>query len=114
AESRDKMWIPLFSSFEKNLKWDESLRQVLYRKAPAQQAEKVSEAKKEQAEEEAEPEKKEEAKPEPKPEPKPAEQVRSQPEQKAEQKDLLSDGAGLAKCDISKLETLLKNNFEAT
>ncbi|NLU52274.1 MAG: hypothetical protein GXX10_05370 [Clostridiaceae bacterium] len=29
AESRDRKWIPLFSSFEKSYKWDESIRQVL-------------------------------------------------------------------------------------
>lgn len=32
AESQDKKWVPLFSSFEKNYKWDESIRQVLLRK----------------------------------------------------------------------------------
>jgi len=29
AESQSKKWIPLFSSFEKNHKWDESIRQVI-------------------------------------------------------------------------------------
>ncbi|MGI6049990.1 MAG: hypothetical protein ACOYEI_04035, partial [Acetivibrionales bacterium] len=29
AESQNKKWIPLFSSFEKGEKWDESIRQVL-------------------------------------------------------------------------------------
>lgn len=29
AESRDKKWIPLFSSFEKSHKWDENIRQIL-------------------------------------------------------------------------------------
>lgn len=33
AESNEKKWIPLFSSFEKNYKWDESIRQILLRKA---------------------------------------------------------------------------------
>jgi len=29
AESQNKKWIPLFASFEKNQKWDESIRQIL-------------------------------------------------------------------------------------
>jgi len=29
AESQNKKWIPLFSSFEKNHKWDESIRQII-------------------------------------------------------------------------------------
>lgn len=29
AESQNKKWIPLFSSFEKNEKWDESVRQII-------------------------------------------------------------------------------------
>jgi hypothetical protein len=32
AENKDTMWIPLFSSFEKGLKWDETIRQVLLKK----------------------------------------------------------------------------------
>ena len=32
AESQDKKWVPLFSSFEKNYKWDESIRQLLLKK----------------------------------------------------------------------------------
>lgn len=32
AESQNKKWIPLFSSFEKNYKWDESIRQILLTK----------------------------------------------------------------------------------
>lgn len=32
AEDRDRKWIPLFSSFEKSFKWDESIRQVLLKK----------------------------------------------------------------------------------
>lgn len=33
AESNNKKWIPLFSSFEKNQKWDESIRQVILMKS---------------------------------------------------------------------------------
>lgn len=108
AENRDKMWIPLFSSFEKNLKWDESLRQLLYKKTPAQQVEKAAEPQKELQENKDDPGKKEDNSP--------AEQVpaQSHPEQKAGLKRLPAEEAGLAKCDIDKLETLLKNNFEAT
>ncbi len=32
AESQDKKWVPLFSSFEKSYKWDESIRQLLLKK----------------------------------------------------------------------------------
>lgn len=34
AESNDRKWIPLFSSFEKSYKWDESIRQLLLKKEP--------------------------------------------------------------------------------
>lgn len=36
AESQNKKWIPLFSSFEKNHKWDESIRQIILMK-PAEE-----------------------------------------------------------------------------
>ncbi len=32
AESQNKKWIPLFSSFEKNYKWDENIRQIILTK----------------------------------------------------------------------------------
>jgi len=45
AEDRDRKWIPLFSSFEKNFKWDESIRQVLFRKpyAPSVESKQLTE-----------------------------------------------------------------------
>jgi hypothetical protein len=42
AESQDKKWIPLFASFEKSYKWDESIRQVLLRK-PMEEVKKEEE-----------------------------------------------------------------------
>ncbi len=35
AENQDKKWVPLFSSFEKSYKWDESIRQVMLRRSSA-------------------------------------------------------------------------------
>lgn len=34
AENNNRKWIPLFSSFEKSYKWDESIRQLLLKKEP--------------------------------------------------------------------------------
>lgn len=42
AESNDRQWVPLFSSFEKNYKWDESIRQLLLKKAVPQEKETPS------------------------------------------------------------------------
>jgi hypothetical protein len=105
AESKDKMWIPLFASFEKSLKWDESLRQIIHKKAPKKQAEKVSDAaRKGQEKTRSEQDKSEEHCP----------AGQSEPDPKPGRKESATGGAGLIKCDIDKLETLIKNNFEAS
>lgn len=104
AESKDKMWIPLFSSFEKNLKWDESIRQILYKKDPAQQTEKADEGRKKEQESQTAPEQQTDQKP----------SGQSQPEPQADRREAPAEATGLNKCDIDKLETLIKNNFEAT
>jgi len=104
AESNDRMWIPLFASFEKSLKWDESLRQVIYRKTPKQQAEKVS----------ADREEKEKSGHESGADAEGSPADQSQPNTGTGQRAQAADEAGLIKCDINKLETLIKNNFEPT
>ena len=102
AENNDKKWIPLFSSFEKSLKWDESIRQTLHKKAPVQQVEKpiIQEN--------------------------PGEQPENVRKEAAEEKKVPAEDAGhgkdpaknisgdpkLNKCDCGKLETLINNNFE--
>jgi len=50
AESRDRKWVPLFSSFEKSYKWDESIRQVLMAGPPKEQV-KVEDSVKESVKE---------------------------------------------------------------
>ena len=106
AESNDKKWIPLFSSFEKSLKWDESIRQTLLMRAPVQQAEKpvATEKPKEQTD-----------------------NANNARQESAMEKKVPAGDAGygenpvkhmssdpkLNKCDCDKLETLIKNNFES-
>lgn len=102
AESKDKMWIPLFSSFEKSLKWDESIRQILYRKKPVQQAAKAPDTGEGQQEAKPETGEGEENNPAGQPQPAP----------KSSRRSPAADEAGLVRCDIDKLETLIKNNFE--
>lgn len=102
AESRDRMWIPLFASFEKSLKWDESLRQVLYKKI-AKPQEKTTGPAGEETEKNSN------------------EKAREEGGENAEKQGVDSknatvqtspDESGLVRCDVEKLETLLKNNFE--
>jgi len=102
AESKDRMWIPLFASFEKSLKWDESLRQIIYKKPTKKQAERASDAKEEKQEEKSEPVGGEGSGP----------SGQAQPNPRPGQRELAAEEAGLVKCDIDKLETLIKTNFE--
>ena len=104
AESKDKMWIPLFSSFEKSLKWDESLRQIIHKKTPKKRDERTTEVR----------EGKEEQKPLSDEGAKSSSAGQPQPDPKPGHKELSADEAGLVKCDIGKLETLVKNNFEVS
>jgi hypothetical protein len=98
AENGDKKWVPLFSSFDKSFKWDEVIRQALYRKPEAERSEKASAGEKSVEQ--------------------PQGAAMNEPPRKAE------GGAGPAedrkpmpdarpgKCDCEKLETLIKSNFE--
>lgn len=104
AESRDKMWIPLFASFEKSLKWDENLRQILYRKV-SRQPEKKPESSSENKETAAVQEKKEDTTDTDKP-------GTENSGDKQNKTAAAPEESGLVKCDIEKLETLLRNNFE--
>lgn len=127
AEGQDKKWVPLFSSFEKSYKWDESIRQLLLKK-PAE--EPLKEETKPQvvfventrpAERMNQPATEEKGKAEPprfnppmeernlKTEPEP---VSVSPHQnQAPTKRTFQDNT-FNRCDINKLEGLLKNNFE--
>lgn len=116
AESNDKKWVPLFSSFEKNYKWDESIRQLLLKKPKEEEHEneetKAKNSQSIQVEEKSMPQiqqasihpQQEASKPE----------VETIPVSKAttftEQKSVQDNHFNL--CDINKLEGLLQNNFE--
>lgn len=132
AESQNKKWIPLFASFEKSHKWDESIRQSIL----------MSTDKGEKTESDPEPETAYTGKtadlPETQSEMKEETVVVSSKQEQAPDKDTPlgainyssrlypeSDFSGSyndvrktnrrdssAKCDISKLEGLLSNNFE--
>lgn len=136
AESQDKKWIPLFSSFEKTQKWDETIRQAVMKqqtvKEPVRENIRPEIVQHKAAQQEyviAEPAKTETQANEqahmrsdkgPKvtemlrPETRPAAEVRPAPEVKPEQQPPkpVQEAKSAGKCDPGKLETLLANNFE--
>ncbi|MCX7771532.1 MAG: hypothetical protein N2376_00275 [Clostridia bacterium] len=48
AESQDKKWVPLFASFDKPYKWDESIRQLLLKGPPQEEFTRVQEPSRDQ------------------------------------------------------------------
>jgi hypothetical protein len=111
AESQDKKWVPLFSSFEKNYKWDESIRQILLKKPVVEESPEVKNVAEEHVsieEKKAVPQpvvsnKTEETRPEP--------VVARITPQNIPQRQAIQDN-NIGRCDINKLEGFLQNNFE--
>lgn len=111
AESREeKKWVPLFSSFEKNYKWDESIRQLLFKKPPMEENPIVKNVSIEQVpvienkiERSEATQKIVEINPEPSDSP--------MSQQNIPQRHSINE-RDIGKCDINKLEGLLQNNFE--
>ncbi len=123
AESKDKKWVPLFSSFEKNYKWDESIRQLLLRKPAGETAQKEESAPQNYTVERPSAKVAEEQPVAAEEKPMAQQSIAPQEERRPEAYNIPAAAPApqpravpdnqFNRCDINKLEGMLQNNFES-